>query len=163
MCTDKGADVLAIVLADMLTGRARYFPSVEEHEWYVPVLSFLKTLKSKLGSDGYEAIKTEYRPAAHAFADMLFDRVVLGEAREATFAKLRALPVAIRAQVETLANDLTGRGVLNKHRDRWEETLWRLRGLFERIVALSPSGLTAEELRDGFDGTLHSVVDQIMK
>lgn len=97
------------------------------------------------------------RPAHHAAIALLADKVV-GFDHSQTVARLKELPILLRTTVELIVRKATGG---DEGREHWPHALWRIREMVASAITMSPSGLTAADIRLGYDDYLHAVVDAV--
>ena len=149
--------VSAKVATEVLLGTIRLRPDQGEPRYIYRLREILKPMEKVVGKDGLNTAQEALRPALHILADALFDAAVDIHQPQTT-EKLKRLPVPIRAAVEQIIAAMTGR----KSEDRrWHNPLWELRKKLRQIADLSISGITLEEIRQGYDPLLHQVVDRL--
>lgn len=149
--------VSARIAAEILLGKIRFFHGGGEPPYLFRLREIFKRFEKAVGRTSLESAMPEVREMMHALADALFDAVT-GVKSEETMTRLKKLAVPMRSTVELAANGATGR---LPRQERWNDELWHLRKSLDQIVALSISGLTMEDLRQGYDELVHSVVDHV--
>jgi hypothetical protein len=155
--TSKLANVSARITAEVLLGKIRFPHGGSEPPYLFRLREIFKRFEKSVGREDLESAIPEVREMMHALADALFDTVT-GIKSEETTERLKRLTVPMRSSVEIAVANATGK--LTKH-ERWVEELWHLRKMLDQIVALSISGLTMEDLRQGYDEFVHKVVDNL--
>ncbi len=148
------------IAAEILLGKIRLNPHQGEPPYLQPIREMVMQMRRAVGKEGFATLSQELKPAVHALADMLFDAVSGVESKK-TVEGLKKLSVPFRVAVEQTAAALTGR--LDPRERHWEDTLWEMRKYFNRVVTLSVSGITPEEMRDGFDPVVHGIVDELFE
>lgn len=155
--TSKLANVSARITAEVLLGKIRFPHGGGEPPYLFRLREIFKRFEKSVGRDDLESAIPEVREMMHALADTLFDAVT-GVKSEETMARLKKLSVPCRTSVEMVVSSATGK---MPRQERWNDELWRLRKMLDQIVALSVSGLTMEDLRQGYDEVVHKVVDNL--
>ncbi len=147
----------ARITAEFLLGKIRISSRQGEPEYLMTLRALCLQLKKSLGDEAYEGFSEDLKPVFHALADTIFDALT-DTKREATVEALKALPVPQRASVEVLVNRLTGKSQDNH---RWEPGLYRLRMMLIQMEELSISGLSLDEIREGYHDLVHGVIDEL--
>lgn len=155
----NSVSLMAKIAAEVALGKIRLNPYQGEPQYLQPVRLVMMQFKKAIGVDGFAALSEELRPAVHAFADLIFDEVAGVSPREKTIEKLKALPMPERLAVENMAAKLTGK--LDPRDHHWMDELWEAKRYVERVATLSISGITTEDIREGFDPVVHKLVDAI--
>ncbi len=157
----KPVSLTAKIAAEILLGKIRLSPHWNEPRYLQPVREVVMQLRRAVGgNEGYAALSEELQPAVHALADLLADAVA-GVGSEKTAEKLKKLPVPYRLAAEQTAAALTGK--IDPRDYHWQDDLWHLKGYIDRVVSLSVSGITPEEIREGFDTIIHGGVDALFE
>lgn len=148
--------VTAKLTAEMLVGRIsfdRNNPGKSElADEFRPIL--IKFRKA-LGVETMEEFVRTSRPALHALVDAFFDAVT-GIERNETAEAIKRLPTPQRTAIELLAARATGK---MEGMTRWSNPLWSLKQRIGWICRVSLSGITPQEIRDGYHDLVHQVVD----
>lgn len=155
--TSQLATVSARITAEVLLGKIRFPRGGGEPPYLFRLREIFKRFEKSVGRDNLESAIPEVREMMHALADTLFDAVT-GIKSEETLTRLKKLSVPCRTSVEMVVSSATGK---LPRQERWNDELFHLRKTLDQIVALSVSGLTMEDLRQGYDEVVHKVVDNL--
>ena len=155
--TSQLTQVSARITAEVLLGKIRFPHGGGEPPYLFRLREIFRRFEKSVGRDNLENAMPEVREMMHTLADALFDAVT-GVKSEETTTRLKKLGVPMRASVEMVVSSATGK---MPRQERWNDELWHLRKTLEQIVALSISGLTMEDLRQGYDEVVHKVVDNL--
>lgn len=157
--SEKLVKAIATVAGGLALGQIRFPDMDDEPEYLSTIRDHIDEFKLAIGGDEeLTDLTEELRPAAHAFADLIADRIT-NYKQPSTAEKLKKLEVPVRLAVEQLVGRLCGQ---DPRRDgRWAPGPWKLKRLVDAQVRLSPSSMTRQELREGYDPLLHAIVDKI--
>ncbi|MEK9157786.1 MAG: hypothetical protein AAB638_01220 [Patescibacteria group bacterium] len=157
---DRGMKVSARITAEMLLGKIRINHRQSEPGYLMPLRQFAMQIKKGLGEEEIKVLSEDLLPVAHAVVDLLFDAVTDSN-RPATIEAVKKLSIPHRTTVETLVNMMTGK--MTTPPGRWLDELWRTKQSLRQMTDLSISGLTLEEIREGYNPFVHAVVDELWK
>ena len=115
-----------------------------------------KRVEKTVGREAVGECIPEIRSMMHAIADGMFDAVT-GVKLDKTIQGIKTLNVTQRIVVEMILLQATGKATDK----RWDDTLYHIRKIVDQIVTTSISGLTAEEIRNGYNTFVHAVVDHL--
>ncbi|MFA6797632.1 MAG: hypothetical protein WCR40_02925 [Candidatus Paceibacterota bacterium] len=156
MQTSAIVSVQSKIAAEMLLGKIR-LPNRGGEPSYLPRLrECCKRVEKTVGREAVGECIPEVRAMMHAIADGMFDAVT-GVKLDKTIQGIKALNVTQRIAVEMILSQATGKS----SDKRWDDTLYHIRKIVDQIVTTSISGLTVEEVRDGYDPFIHTVVDHL--
>jgi hypothetical protein len=158
--TATATSLSAKITAEVILGKIRLHPTQDEPEYLPGVRLAMMQLKKSIGPEAFDEITGQWQNGIHALVDLLFDRVC-GITRPATVEALKKLPMTQRMPMEALAASLTGQ--LKERGDRWNDVLYRVHKRILTLTALSVSGITPDDFREGYHEFVHEVVDEIWK
>lgn len=147
--------IQAAIVAEIVTGKIRL--NKAEPSYLFGLRQRLLQVKKAIGDEAFDVFMTEAgRPAVHALADIVFDRLTEVNRSETT-EKLKTLSMPLRMMVEAWTQDATGM----KEGARWNAGLWKFKSQLRTMADLSISGITLADFREGYDEFIHAVVDEV--
>ncbi|MBI5004477.1 hypothetical protein HZC00_05290 [Candidatus Kaiserbacteria bacterium] len=154
--TKLAIDVAAKISAEMLLGKIR-LRHMGEPRYLVRLREIAMQFKKSVGETAFKELVDSGRPSVHALVAALFDAVT-DTHRPATVHLLKGLHPMHRALVERTIMRATGKA---DREDRWPNELWSVKQNLKSICDQSISGLTLEEIREGYDPLIHAIVDHV--
>lgn len=146
------------LMAEMLLGRIYWD---RDNPGKSPVMDELRPvliqIRKALGMETMEELVKSSRPVLHAFVDACFDAVT-GIEQESTGRAIKALPIPQRTAIEAVIARVTAKAEGHK---MWHPTLWTLKKRISWICAVSLSGITAQEIRTGYNDLVHQIIDRL--
>ncbi len=152
-------EVFAKILVAVILGKVRPNAHRGEPPFLQKFRSLALQLRRETSTEALNAFFEDWRPALHVYLDALFDALTGFAESEATVAKLSGLPIPQRLVIERLVATQTGRG--DRH-GRWADELWELKNWLIATTDSSPSGLTLEQVRVGFDSIAHRALNLLL-
>ncbi|HUO50475.1 MAG TPA: hypothetical protein VMU25_02855 [Candidatus Paceibacterota bacterium] len=155
-------DVTALtanLTAELLLGKIRLNPHHGEPRYLHGLRRVLMPISKSLGYDGLNMLVAHGKTPVHVAVAMIADKVV-GFQHPKTLEQLKSLATPHRVAVEKVVSSVTGGNSRDTH---WPEELWAMKKMVTEIVDTSPSGLTAEDIRLGYDDLIHAVVDALLE
>lgn len=147
------------IAGEILLGKIRPYPHASEPYYMQRVRYLMQQVKKSLGDEAFDKMTEELRPAAHAFADALFDQLTDTDSPK-TKKAFASLSIQQQFMVEHAVQALTG-GLDHRGPGRWNDELWEARKRLRYMTDMSITGATLQELREGFDSFVHALVDQV--
>lgn len=152
--TKLAIDVAAKITAEMLLGKIR-LRHMGEPRYLVRLREIAMQFKKSVGETAFKELVDSGRPSVHALVAALFDAVT-DTHRTETLRLLKDLHPMHRTLVEQTIMHATGK--VDRER-RWNNDLWTMKQNLKSICDQSISGLTLEEIREGYDPVVHAIVD----